>query len=71
MAVEFMYKCRRCGDAKMAGSAPDALTFMLHVVHDHPLPETWGGGKYKMVDIHCCADGGYGAADFIGVGPKS
>jgi hypothetical protein len=64
MIAKFEYKCRRCGeiDASLATSAKRGLGVLVQSilgVHQEAMAP-------RLLDSHCCKDGGMGVTDLIG-----
>jgi hypothetical protein len=65
-AAALAYRCRLCGCLFDIGIVPDGNRAAALIAQGSPGPEEWGQPLPGVVDVHDCAPGRWGAADFLG-----
>lgn len=63
-----IYKCRLCGEeyaSKVTTSIDTVIENFLHVTTGYKI-KRFIGNPVTETEMHCCADGSHGMADFIG-----
>ena len=61
-----VYKCRMCGKLKKSTSVPDGSIALISILHDTPIPKSWGANILGKTELCNCDGRNIGVADLIG-----